>query len=133
MQPGRMDISRMRQQLARTTDPKERARIEKALARVARTPKTRQKSGATGAETLPEMFAPSRIPSERDIREVTAGEYSGGKKEVRGRKISPERRRGQRTKYKPKRPEGDRTSDLRAIYGPTGNRELAALIEGLPR
>lgn len=130
MQPGRMDISRMRLQLARTTDPKERARIEKALDRVAKTPKARQKSGATSAEPLPEMFAPSRIPSERDVREVTAGEYSGGRQEVRGRKISPERRRAQRTKYKPKRPEGDRTSDLRAMGS---NRELAALIEGLPR
>lgn len=130
MQPKRMDISRLRQQLARTTDPRERARIEKVLASVSRTPKPRQKSDARSAEMLPEMFAPSRVPAERDIREVTAGEFSGGKKEVRGRKISPERRRGQRTKYKPKRPEGDRTSDLRAM---ANNRELAALIEGLPR
>ena len=130
MQPGRMDISRMRQQLARTTDPKERARIENALARVAPKVKPKQKSKAASAEPLPEMFAPSRVPAERDVREVTAGEYSSGRQEVRGRKISPERRRGQRTKYKPKRPEGDRMSDLRAI---SGNRDLAALIEGLPR
>lgn len=130
MQPGRMDISRARMRLATVKDPAERKRLEKSLARVARTPKARQKSDATGAESLPEMFAPSRVPGERDIREVTAGEYSGGKKEVRGRKISPERRRAQRTKYKPKRPEGDRTSDFRAMGS---NRDLAALIEGLPR
>jgi hypothetical protein len=139
MQPKRMDISRMRRQLARTTDPKERRRIEKLLGRAgvlfgpALKQGPKQKSAAVSAEPLPEMFAPSRVPAERDIREVTAGEFTDGEQEVRGRKISPQRRRGKRTKYKPKRPEGDRTSDLRAIYGPTGNRELAALIEGLPR
>lgn len=80
---------------------------------------------------LPEMFAPRRGDSLADLREVTGGEFSGGVREQPGRKMSEERKRARRKKkVVPRRREGTRTDDLRAI---SQSRNLDNLIQGLPR
>lgn len=148
--PQRMQLSRLRQNLDKARKAgnaqleKKLARDIESLQRQMEIPK-RVRPGANdpaGAETrpgyvrsdqpLPEMFAPRKTPSEPDIREVTGGEFSGGKREQPGRKISPERRRAKKAKLKPRRDEGNRSADLLAI---SRNRDLAGLIEsiqGLP-
>jgi hypothetical protein len=147
MNPQRMQLSRLRQNLDKARKAGN-AQLEKKLARDIESlqksmeiPK-RVRPGANdpaGVETrsgyvrsdqpLPEMFAPRKTASEPDIREVTGGEFSGGKVEKPGRKISPERRRAKKAKLKPRRDDGNRSADLLAI---SRNRNLAGLIEGLP-
>lgn len=150
MNPQRMQLSQLRQNLDKARKAgnaqleKKLARDIESLQRQMEIPK-RVRPGANdpaGPETrpgyvrsdqpLPEMFAPRKTPSEPDIREVTGGEFSGGKREQPGRKISPERRRAKKAKLKPRRDEGNRSADLLAI---SRNRDLAGLIEsiqGLP-
>ena len=84
------------------------------------------------ASPLDEMFAPTRGQSQRDLREPTGGEFSGGVIQERGRPMSDVMKRAKgKVNLKPKK-KGRETVVQRDARRIRKNRDLAGLIEGLP-
>lgn len=157
MNPKRQEIEKLRRRIQdHKPDPEEeRLRAQRDLPTVLESmqrqlqeamakPVSRPKAGSNrpGAEKRPgyvrsdqpldEMFAPTRGQSQRDLREPTGGEFSGGVIQERGRPMSDVMKRAQgKVNLKPKK-KGRETVVQRDARRIRKNRDLAGLIEGLP-
>ena len=157
MNPKRQEIEKLRRRIQdHKPDPEEeRLRAQRDLPTVLESmqrqlqeamakPVSRPKAGSNrpGAERRPgyvrsdqpleEMFAPTRGQSQRDLREPTGGEFSGGVIQERGRPMSDVMKRAKgKVNLKPKK-KGRETVVQRDARRIRKNRDLAGLIEGLP-
>ena len=157
MNPKRQEIEKLRRRIQdHKPDPEEeKLRAQRGLPTVLESmqrqlqeamakPVSRPKAGSDrpGAEKRPgyvradqpldEMFAPTRGQSQRDLREPTGGEFSGGVIQERGRPMSDVMKRAKgKVNLKPKK-KGRETVVQRDARRIRKNRDLAGLIEGLP-
>lgn len=157
MNPKRQEIEKLRRRIQdHKPDPEEeklRAQrdlptvlesMQRQLQEAMAKPVSRPKAGSDrpGAEKRPgyvrsdqpldEMFAPTRGQSQRDLREPTGGEFSGGVIQERGRPMSDVMKRAKgKVNLKPKK-KGRETVVQRDARRIRKNRDLAGLIEGLP-